>query len=113
MVRLGLEALPGVERCMFTPADQPMLRWETVAALALASANEPDMMWRTCCDGTPGSPVIFPQWTFDTLLNLPEGKGGGVLIKKHPERLRTISVRDAYELKDVDTHADLQVLLER
>ena len=112
-VRLGLEALPGVERCMFTPADQPMLRWETVAALALASANEPDMMWRTCCDGTPGSPVIFPQWTFDTLLNLPEGKGGGVLIKKHPERLRTINVRDAYELKDVDTHADLQVLLER
>ena len=112
-VRLGLEAMQGVERCMFATADQPLLRQDTIAALALASANAPDVMWRTACEGTPGSPVIFPQWAFAALRNLPEGKGGGVLIKKYPERLRTVNVRDMYELKDVDSPEDLQALLER
>ena len=91
----------------------PLLRRETIAALAIASANAPDLMWRTACEGTPGSPVIFPQWAFAALQNLPEGKGGGVLIKKYPERLRTVNVRDMYELKDVDSPEDLQALLER
>lgn len=112
-VRLGLEALDGVERCMFTPADQPLLQRDTIAALALASADAPDLMWRTACDGTPGSPVVFPHWAFAELQNLPEGKGGGVLTKKYPERLRTVNVRDMDELRDVDSPEDLQALLER
>ena len=112
-VRLGLEAMAGIERCMFATADQPLLRQETVSALALASGNDPDSIWRTVCDGIPGSPVIFPQWAFPELRNLPEGKGGGAVIKKYPERLRTVSVRDMDELKDVDSPEDLSELLER
>ena len=112
-VRLGLDAMPGIHRCMFAAADQPLLRKETIGALALASANDPDSIWRTAWDGTPGSPVIFPKWAFPELLNLPEGKGGGVVIKKYPERLRTVSVRDMDELKDVDSPKDLRELLER
>jgi len=112
-VRLGLEAMHGIDRCMFATADQPLLRKETVCALALASANDPDSIWRTVCDGTPGSPVIFPKWAFPELQNLPEGKGGGAVIKKYPERLRTVSVRDMYELKDVDSPEDLLELRKR
>ena len=112
-VRLGLGAMPEIDRCMFATADQPFLRKETVSALALASGNDPDSIWRTVCDGTPGSPVIFPKWAFGELENLPEGKGGGVIIKKYPERLRTVSVRDKYELMDVDTPEDLAFLAER
>ena len=52
-VRLGMEAMPGIDRCVFTPADQPLLRQETVAALVLASASEPDSIWRTICGDTP------------------------------------------------------------
>ena len=112
-VRLGLETMDGVERCLFATSDQPLLRWETVAALVLAAKNEPDAIWRTIYDGTPGSPVIFPQWAFSELRNLPEGKGGGWVVKKYPERLRTVNVRDMYELKDVDSPEDLEELLER
>lgn len=112
-VRLGLEAMPGIDRCMFVTADQPLLQKETISALALASANDPDSIWRTICDGIPGSPVIFPKWTFPELQKLPEGKGGGVIIKKYPERLRAVSIRDMYELKDVDCPEDLSKLLER
>ena len=112
-VRLGLEAMDGIDRCMFTTSDQPLLRKESVAALALVSANDPDSIWRTAYEGVQGSPVIFPKWAFPELRNLPEGKGGGVVIKKYPERLRTVSVRDMYELKDVDSPEDLSELLER
>ena len=112
-VRLGLESMRNIDRCMFAAADQPLLRRETIVALALASANAPDSIWRPTCEGTPGSPVIFPQWAFAELRTLPDGKGGGVLIKKYPERLRMVNVRDVYELKDVDNPEDLQTLLER
>ena len=112
-VRLGLEAMDGIDRCMFATADQPLLRKETIAALALASANDPNSIWRTAYEDIHGSPVIFPKWAFPELQNLPEGKGGGVVIKKYPERLRTVSVRDMYELKDVDSPEDLSELLER
>ncbi len=112
-VRLGLEALEGIDRCMFAASDQPLLRQETIAALALASANVPDAIWRTAWGSVPGSPVVFPEWTFEELLKLPKGQGGGALIKKYPGRLHTVNVRDKYELKDMDTPADLAELLER
>ena len=112
-VRLGLEAMSGMDRCLFATADQPLLRQETVAALALASKNTPKGIHRTSCNGTPGSPVVFPGWTFPELLRLPVGKGGGFVAKKYPEHLHTVDVRDMYELKDVDTPADLSELLER
>ena len=112
-VRLGLQAMPGIHRCMFATSDQPLLRKETIASLALASKNDPKAIWRTSCDGVPGSPVVFPSWSFPELLDLPEGKGGGVVITKYPERLRTVNVRDMYELKDVDSQQDLSQLLER
>ena len=112
-VRLGMEAMPGIDRCMFATADQPLLRKETVAALALASKIDPKSIWRTSCNGTHGSPVVFPNWSFPQLLDLPEGKGGGVVIKKYPECLCTVSVQDMYELKDADSQEDLEELLKR
>ena len=96
----------------FTPADQPMLRRETVSALALASKSIPSSIWRPVCNDTPGSPVIFPEWAFEELMSLPEGKGGSDIIKKYPERVRTINVRDMFELKDADCPDDLKELLE-
>ena len=112
-VRLGLEAMPGIDRCMFAPADQPLLRRDTVAALTIASQNAPDSIWRTSWEGVRGAPVVFPGWTFPELLDLPEGKGGGVVVNKHAGHLRTLAVEDRYELKDVDRPEDLEELLKR
>ena len=112
-VRLGLEAVGAVDGCLFCPGDQPLLRRETVAALALAAENDRAFIWRTAFEEIPGSPVLFPAWTFPELTKLPEGKGGGLLVKKYPERLRTVSVRDRYELMDADSPEDLAFLVER
>ena len=112
-VRLGLERMEGMQRCMFCAADQPLLRRETVQALALASGNEPEHIWRTAYEGAPGNPAVFPAWAFEQLRHLPEGKGGSVVIKKYPQRLRMVNVGDMYELKDIDSPEDLKDLLER
>lgn len=113
-VRLGLQALGnGVERCLFCPGDQPLLRRDTVAAMLLCARHAPDAIWRTAHADTPGAPVLFPGWAYPELLSLPAGKGGGYVAKKHPERVRLVPVRDAYELMDADTPEALQLLAER
>ena len=112
-VRLGLEAVGDVSGCLFLPGDQPLLRRETLAALALAAVNGPEFIWRPAFGDTPGAPVLFPGWTFPELSTLPEGKGGGVVVKKYPEHLRTVDVRDEYELMDADSPQDLSFLAER
>lgn len=109
-VRLGLEAVGDVDGCLFCPGDQPLLRRETVAALAKAFGKEPELLWRPVFEGVPGAPVLFPRWTFPELLSLPEGKGGGYVVRKYPERVRTVTVSDGRELWDVDTAEDLRQL---
>lgn len=109
-IRLGLETLTGIERCMFCPGDQPLLRQETIASLVLASAQDPDSIWRTAYEDTPGSPVVFPSWAFPELRNLPEGKGGGYIIKNNPNKVKLLQVKNPFELKDIDTPEDLEEL---
>ena len=109
-VRLGLEALGDLDACMFLPGDQPLLRRETVAKLLQNWQQHPDSMIRPIHEDTEGSPVVFPSWTFPELKNLPEGKGGGVVIKNHPHNLIHVSVSDPFELADADTPETLALL---
>ena len=109
-VRLGLEALEGVDSCLFCPGDQPLLKKETIEALINGWTRESDCIWRPSFEDQPGAPVLFPKWAFSELLTLPEGKGGGFLARKYPERVRLHPVRDPYELMDVDTRETLREL---
>lgn len=120
-IRLGLQALnpaydgdppSDLDSCMFCPGDQPLLQPDTIAALALSAVCEKDFIWRTVWGDTVGSPVIFPKWIFPELLTLPEGKGGSYILKKYPEQVRKIPVRDPYELMDIDSPEDLKFLSE-
>ena len=79
------DALQEVERCMFAAADQPLLTADTVTSLALAAKNGSEFIWRTVFENEPGNPVVFPNWTFQELKNLPEGKGGNVVVKNTPK----------------------------
>ena len=109
-VRLGLEALGDLDACMFLPGDQPLLRRETVAMLLQSWKEEPECIVRPVYEDSEGSPVLFPAWAFPELKNLPEGKGGGVVIKKHPQALRRVSVANHFELADADTPETLELL---
>lgn len=109
-VRLGLEAVGEVERCMFCPGDQPLLTRETIEELLLSAVREPEVIWCPCCEDTPGSPVLFPRWTFPELTALPEGKGGGAVIRRHPGKCQMLNISDPLELQDADTPEILEQL---
>ena len=99
-VRLGLEALGDVERCLFLPGDQPFVTKESLMALFLAAENA-DGIWRL----GGKSPVIFPSWAFEDLKNLPQGKGGNVVISQHGAK--SLDAETQWELRDIDTPQDL------
>ena len=114
-VALGVKALqemcPEMTGCMFAASDQPCLSAESVTALCDAFQREPAQIWRMSWQGSVGNPVIFPAFTFNELLHLPPDKGGGAVIKKHPELVRTVEAQREQELVDVDTPEILDELL--
>ncbi len=121
-VRLGLSALlaevPDLSGCVFLPGDQPLFRRETlermirpqketereIVRLAYRTENDPEP--------TVGSPVLFGSSFFSELLTLPEGKGGSVLLRNHPEQVRCVFTSNRAELLDADTPEALQELLQ-
>lgn len=109
-VRLGLEALGEPDGCMFLPGDQPLLRRETVAMLLENWKENPNHIVRPGHEDTEGSPVLFPSWTFPELKDLPEGKGGGAVMKRYPQEVLRVFVANPFELADADTPETLELL---
>ena len=121
-VRLGLEALlselPGLAGCIFLPGDQPLLRKESLEAMArdFSALDEKERailrLGFRAEDGTErlGSPVLFGSSYFGALCSLPEGKGGGVVIRQHPGCVRAVYAQSAEELEDADTVERLEAL---
>lgn len=112
-VRLGMEGMDGCATVTFVQADQPLISPASIAALLRRAEEDHESIWRVSFEGTPGAPVLFPAWTFDELRALPLGKGGGYVAKAHKERMRIVEVASKWELFDVDTVEDLQVLREQ
>ena len=111
-VQLGLEYLlprfPAMSGCVFLPGDQPLLTRKTLCCMVSAFCAEPDrksQIFRLCepQSGTPGSPVLFGADYFEELRSLPEGRGGGVVVKRHAEKVTLFPARHPAELMDADT----------
>ena len=123
-VRLGLEALleqcPNLAGCIFLPGDQPLLQRETLEALITAFAQTQKETERAIFrlgaraahgpDTFVGSPVLFGCGYFPALRTLPEGKGGSVVLKAHPEQVQIVYAQRREELLDADTPEVLEEL---
>ena len=109
-VRLGMEAMDGCDTVTFIQADQPLISANALAALLRGAEAHPELIWRVSFQGAPGAPVLFPSWAFDELRTLPPGKGGGFVAKAHARRVRCVEAASEWELFDVDTVQDLEVL---
>lgn len=115
---------------LFLPSDQPLITKTSLQLLCLLfiyynnsyfACNSTDKssnannnyfnnnskICRLAFNGTPGAPVIFPASYYDELMNLPQGKGGGFIAKKHPAQVVLVPAQDEYELFDIDTPDDL------
>ena len=109
-VFLGMEALGECETVTFLQGDQPLIRTSSLREIVNSAEEGPSSIWRASFDGVPGAPVLFPAWAFDELRALPSGKGGGHVVRAHPEHVRCVEVADSWELFDVDTPDDLRIL---
>lgn len=103
---------------LFLPADQPLITKTSLQLLCLSflyynnnnnfsCKDKGGRICRLAFNETPGSPIIFPAQYFNELLNLPEGRGGSFIAKKHPGQVILVPARDEYELYDIDTADDL------
>ena len=108
-IRLGLEALSPCDGVLFQVADQPRLRRETVGALVDLWRSHPERIAALGHGGIRGNPCLFPARFFPELLALEGDRGGGAVIRRHPEALLLLEAA-AEELRDVDTQAALAEL---
>ena len=106
-VRLGAQALADMDGILFAVCDQPWLKRSSVERLLSAFSAEPDCIWALSWAGRKGTPVIFPKALFPELLAVTGDRGGGVVIKAHPQLLRLSEASGPEELLDVDSPADL------
>ena len=98
----GLAEMEGTDGCMFVNGDQPLLRPDSLRAMASAFVESPDSVIRLAFGGTAASPVIFPSSAYPALLALEGETGGMAVIRAGDWRIRTVEARSAAELLDVD-----------
>ena len=110
-IALGLTALRRCDGVMFLVSDQPLLKRESVAALAQFWKQQPDKLAALAHSSIRGNPCVFPARFFPELLDLTEDHGGNTVIRKHEGDLRLLEVPEE-ELTDVDTPQALARLKE-
>ena len=108
-IALGLTALGDCDGAMFLVSDQPLLKRESVAALARFWREQPDKLAALAHGGVRGNPCVFPARFFPELLALTEDHGGSSVIRRHEGDLRLLEVPEA-ELTDIDTPRALEEL---
>lgn len=107
-IRLGLEELgSGLKGYMFCPCDQPFLSKDTLKRLSEAylSCDDNSLIVRAEASGSPGMPVLFGSAYYEELTKLPEGLGGGIIIRENASSLKLIETNEN-ELLDIDTPSD-------
>lgn len=109
-VRLGIEAMRGMDGCVFCPSDQPLLKKESLVNIIDAFAKSSHGILRLAYGERQGTPILFGKEYFAELAVLPEKKGGSYLVRKYPEQVKLVSAINELELYDIDTQAELEWL---
>ena len=110
-VRLGLEYFKDkFNGYIFCHGDQPLLTADTLVNMVREFEKDKDKIIRLQYDNTPCSPVIFPNRYYENLANLPQGKGGNVVVKSHLDEVVHVTAQCKAETTDIDTTDDLENL---
>lgn len=104
-LKLGLMELPGrpmPDAYVFSVADQPYLREETLEALLLGYEESGKGIGAVSFQGEPGNPVIFSRDYREALLGLKGDRGGKGLLRANPQDVWKLEVKEEWELRDLD-----------
>lgn len=107
-LRLGLAQLLDMDGVLFSVCDQPWLSRESVERLLGQFRAFPERICALSWQGKRGSPVIFPAYAFQDLLELTGDQGGRKIIQANACRLHLVEAGGPEELRDVDTPFDLE-----
>ena len=112
-IKLGTTALgSSYNGYMYVVGDQPLLTKASITNLIDFWKLNPENIVSLGFGKRIGNPFIFPKTYFDELLGLEDNEYGRVIYHRHLDQLKTVQVPDEYELMDVDTIEDFDVLLE-
>lgn len=109
-VKLGVEQIMDCDACVFIASDQPLLKKDSICQLMLDFMKHGKGIYRLSYEGQEGNPILFSKEYFNELMKLPEKKGGAYLATKYKEDVRYVNSSSKWELYDVDTPDDLELL---
>lgn len=101
-MKLGLAGFSDTDACLFSVADQPWLKAETVMKLVKLFLDSGKGIACLSENGVPGNPCIFSRKYYPELMELAGDRGGKRVMNKHPEDTAFLEAEDVRELKDVD-----------
>jgi molybdenum cofactor cytidylyltransferase len=104
-LQCGLAAVPHVaEGFMFTPVDIPLVRPETVEALAIGFEREAGrpLLAIPRCEGRRGHPVCCARELIPEFLALPAHAQARDVIRRHAAQTCYVDVDDTGILRDID-----------
>ena len=93
---------------LFMPADQPLVRPESLKKLAEQFLRSPDRAVRLSFEGKPGSPVLFPAFCREKLMAYTGDRGGIEVLKAERIPCDCVEAEAAWELWDVDTPESME-----
>jgi len=112
-IRLGLGATSPENAILFSVADQPLLKAETVAQLVALWGRQPDAIIQPRVGTRPANPVIFPADLRLELAGLTGDSGGREIIRRHRQRVRWLELKASDQFFDIDTPEQYQELMAR
>lgn len=112
-IRLGLGVTSPENAILFSVADQPQLKAETVSQLVALSRRHPDAIIQPRVGTQPANPVIFPADLRAELTCLTGDSGGREVIRRHRHRVQWLDLQATDQFFDIDTPEQYQELMAR
>ena len=108
-LQTGIRALPAAAAgALLFLVDHPLVESATVEALIAHFA--PNRIVLPVFAGRRGHPVLFSSEVLTEILELPEGQGANIVVKRDPKRVLEVPVDTPGILVDVDTPEDFEKL---
>lgn len=107
-IRRGIEAMEGMDGCLFAMGDQPLCTRQSMEKLVDVFLNCPEAVVRLAWGETPCSPVLFPKRYFPNLRAITGEQGGMSALRGLDAEIRLVQAADEAELWDVDTRDQLE-----
>jgi len=96
---------------LFTPVDYPLVKLSTYQRLLKEWRKTPEKICLPSYRYRKGHPALFPRWAAEELLRKKISGGARAILKKYPDEIKYVIVKDSGILRDFDTISDWEEYL--